>query len=50
MTRTEAVTILGQACMQVKANWQEHQLLQEALKVVAGEQKVAEVEDASTRG
>jgi hypothetical protein len=40
MTKQEAVAILGQACMAVKADWREHQMMQEALKVVSEEPKV----------
>ena len=49
MTKSEAITILGQACMSVQATWEGHLKLQEALKVVS-EDKKQEVVDAVTRG
>ena len=39
MTKAEAVTLLGQACMSVQTNWEGHLKLQEALKVVSDEPK-----------
>jgi len=38
MTKQEALQVLAQACQAVKATFQEHQLLQQALRVISQEQ------------
>jgi hypothetical protein len=38
MTKQEALQVLSQACQMVKATFQEHQVLQQALMVLAQEQ------------